>query len=103
MQWLYKNIGPDYPVHFSRFHPLHRLTNLPSTPLETLKSARKVAMDAGMKYVYIGNVPGNAAENTYCPKCGKIVIARRGYNVDLSNFDAGVCRSCGESIAGVWK
>jgi pyruvate formate lyase activating enzyme len=103
MEWLYKNIGPDYPVHFSRFHPLHKLTALPQTSLATLEKARKIAMDEGMRYVYIGNVPGNKAEHTYCPKCGKIVIKRRGYSVDLSNFDNGACSSCGESIAGVWK
>jgi pyruvate formate lyase activating enzyme len=103
MQWLYKNIGPDYPVHFSRFSPLHKLTNLPMTPLSTLRSARKAAMDAGMKYVYIGNVPGNDAEHTYCPKCNKVVIKRRGWTTDLSNFQAGACGSCGEKIAGVWK
>ncbi|MBW2972374.1 AmmeMemoRadiSam system radical SAM enzyme [Candidatus Woesearchaeota archaeon] len=103
MEWLYKNIGPEYPVHFSRFTPLYRLTGLPMTPVSTLESARKVAMDAGMKYVYIGNVPGHDAENTYCPKCGKIVIKRRGYSVDLSGFQDGACRNCGEPVSGVWK
>ncbi|MFC1741028.1 AmmeMemoRadiSam system radical SAM enzyme [Nanoarchaeota archaeon] len=103
MEWLYKNIGPDYPVHFSRFHPLHKLTSLPSTPVATLEKARKTAMDAGMKYVYIGNVPGNSAQHTHCPRCGKIVIKRRGYSVDMSNFESGACKACGESIKGVWK
>jgi pyruvate formate lyase activating enzyme len=103
MKWLYKNIGPDYPVHFSRFMPLHKLTGLPMTPIETLENARKVAIDAGMKYVYIGNVPGNAAESTFCPKCGKVVIGRRGYSLDLSNFENCACKACGEKIAGVWK
>ncbi len=103
MEWCYKNLGPDYPVHFSRFSPLYKLTNLPYTSVSTLESARKVAMDAGLKYVYIGNVPGHDAENTYCPKCGAIVIGRKGYSIDTSNFEDGHCRKCGESIAGVWK
>jgi len=101
--WLYKNIGPDYPIHFSRFQPQYKLTHLPPTPVEVLEKARKTALDAGMKYVYIGNVPGHDAQNTYCPKCGNLVIKRQGYDVDLSGFDNGVCRKCGESIAGVWK
>lgn len=103
MEWIHKNIGDDYPVHFSRFHPLYRLSNLPQTPLSTLESARKIAMDCGLKYVYIGNVPGHAAESTYCPKCGKVVIKRQGFSVEMSGFQDGACRYCGESISGVWK
>ena len=102
-QWLYKNIGADYPLHFSRFHPQYKLTHLPPTPVEVLESGRKIAMDEGVKFVYIGNVPGHEAQNTYCPKCGKIVIEREGYNVDMSNFENGACKSCGEEINGIWN
>jgi pyruvate formate lyase activating enzyme len=103
MEWCYSNLGPDYPMHFSRFFPLHKLTGLPMTPLSTLEQARKVAMDVGLKYVYVGNVAGNPYESTFCPKCGKLVISRRGYDVTLDGFQDGTCKSCGENIAGVWK
>ncbi len=103
MKWIHKNIGPDYPVHFSAFTPLHKLTSLPRTPVATLERAREIAMEVGMKYVYIGNVPGHHAQNTYCPGCGEIVMKRKGYSTDLSNFKDGACGSCGEKIAGVWR
>jgi pyruvate formate lyase activating enzyme len=102
-EWLYKNIGPDYPLHYSRFLPLYKLTGLPATPVSVLEEARKVAMDAGLKYVYIGNVPGNQYESTYCPKCGKAVMKRTGFDTNLDNFQDGACKSCGESISGVWR
>ncbi len=102
-EWIYKNIGPEYPIHYIRFHPQHKLTGLPPTPVSVMEKAREIAMDVGMKYVYIGNVPGHTAESTYCPKCGKVVISRRGYSTDLSNFDSGACKSCGEKISGVWS
>ena len=101
--WLYKNGFADNPLHFSRFQPLYKLTQLPPTPLSTLTQARKIALDAGIKYVYIGNIPGTDAENTFCPKCHKIIIKRRGYRI-LSNFvKNGKCEYCSESIAGIWK
>ena len=60
-------------------------------------------MDEGIKFVYIGNVPGTKAETTYCPKCGKIVIGRKGYAITENNLINGTCKFCGEKIAGVWK
>jgi len=102
-KWLYKNKLEDYPLHFSRFSPQYKLTHLPPTPITTLNEARKIAMDEGIKFVYIGNVPGTKAENTYCPKCGKIVIGRKGYTITENNLKNGTCKFCGEPIAGVWK
>ena len=102
-KWLYKNIGPDYPLHFSRFHPLYKLKHLPATPLVTLKKARETALDEGMHYVYIGNVPGTKAQNTHCPKCGKLLIERKGYYVLQYNLDGDKCKFCSEKIAGVWR
>jgi pyruvate formate lyase activating enzyme len=99
--WLVKNVGPDVPLHFSRFHPHYKLKNLPPTPLQTLRDARKAAMDAGLRYVYIGNIRSNA-ENTYCPNCKKIIIARAGYSVRQINIKGGKCSFCGTSIPGVW-
>lgn len=102
-RWLVKNIGKNYPLHFSRFHPMHKLTHLPSTPVKFLEQARKIALDEGLAYVYIGNVAGHDASNTYCPGCEKLIIQRAGYSTDTSNLQSGNCRFCGEKIAGVWK
>jgi len=101
--WLVKNKFGDYPLHFSRFNPLYKLTHLPPTPVLTLEKARKIALDEGIKFAYIGNVPGNIAESTFCPKCGKIVIGRKGYVITENNLKDGHCKFCGEAIAGVWK
>ena len=79
--WLFQNGLSDNPLHFSRFNPLYKLTQLPSTPVETLEKARQIALNAGLKYVYIGNVPGSEGQNTYCPKCKKIVVERKGFRM----------------------
>jgi len=101
--WLVDNLGPDYPIHFSRFHPDHLLTDLPWTPLETLVKARGVAIRAGLRYPYIGNVRGvKDSETTFCPKCDKVVVDRFGYNVQEVNIQNGACKSCDTPIAGVW-
>jgi len=102
-QWIREALGPDVPVHFSRFYPQYMLKNLPATPVSTLEKARKVAMDAGLNFVYIGNVPGHEGENTYCPKCGKVVIRRVGYYVLEINLKKGKCAFCGQPIPGVWS
>jgi pyruvate formate lyase activating enzyme len=102
-QWIHDNLGPEVPLHFSRFHPEHKLMNLAPTPVETLNRARKIALDAGLKYVYIGNVPGSEAENTSCPNCGRVIVKRVGYSVDLSGLVDGACKYCGAKIDGVWK
>jgi pyruvate formate lyase activating enzyme len=102
-KWIVTHLGPDVPVHFSRFHPIYRVKNLPPTPVETLTRARKISMDAGLRYVYIGNVPFSEGESTYCPSCGKVVIRRVGYNVDATLLKSGACASCGHKIAGVWS
>lgn len=101
-RWIVKNLGSDVPLHFSRFFPHYKLTNLPPTPVETLKNARKTAMDAGLKFVYIGNVR-NEAENTYCPVCKKILIERAGYQIIKNNILNGKCKFCNTSISGIWS
>ena len=102
-KWLVDNIGPDYPIHFSRFHPNHKLDNLPWTPTETLIEAREIAKRAGLHYPYIGNVRGvQDAETTFCPKCGKTVVGRDGYVVLEVNIEKGACKFCDTKIAGVW-
>ena len=101
--WLYDNNLQDCPLHFSRFHPQYKLSKLPPTPYETLEKAREIAMEAGINYAYIGNVPGTEAENTYCPGCNKVVIERKGYRIAKNNLKSGNCGNCGNKIAGVWE
>ncbi|MFH1703193.1 MAG: AmmeMemoRadiSam system radical SAM enzyme [Nitrospirota bacterium] len=101
-KWIKKNLGVDTPIHFSRFYPQYKLDNLPPTPLETITEARKTAMDVGLKYVYIGNIR-HEGENTYCPKCKKLLIEREGYFVKQNNIANGKCKFCSTSIAGVWS
>jgi pyruvate formate lyase activating enzyme len=101
-KWLVAHVGPDVPLHFSRFHPIYRVMNLPPTAVATLDRARKISMDAGMRYVYIGNVAFTEGGHTYCPSCSKPVIRRLGYNTDTSGLKDGACASCGQKIPGVW-
>lgn len=101
-KWLAQNGFQEVPLHFSRFTPLYKLTQLPTTPLNTLIKAREAAIAEGLKFVYIGNVPGKGFENTYCPSCEKMVIERRGYSIVHNNMEDGKCKSCGKVIAGIW-
>ncbi|MEW6556484.1 MAG: AmmeMemoRadiSam system radical SAM enzyme [Elusimicrobiota bacterium] len=103
-RWLVKNIGTDVPLHFTRFHPEYKMLNYPTTPVSTVENLRKIAMNEGLKYVYVGNVPpGNEGENTYCPKCKKLLIKRLGFYVDKNNVVNGCCKICGQKIYGVWQ
>jgi len=101
--WIFEHLGPDIPLHFSRFYPTYKLKNLPPTPVKTLELARNIAMGIGLHYVYIGNVPGHDGESTYCPKCGKVVIKRIGYLIKENNLKNGRCGFCGRRITGVWE
>jgi pyruvate formate lyase activating enzyme len=103
-RWIKTNLGPDVPVHFTRFHPMYKIKNLPRTPVETLEKIYKAVKAEGLNYVYIGNVPGHDAESTYCPKCSRPVIKRWGFQIMEKNINAkGKCASCGTSIPGIWK
>ena len=102
--WLLENIGPDYPLHFSRFGPLYKLDHLPPTPIGTLMNARSVAQRAGLHYVYIGNAPGVPdVETTFCPDCKKAIVERFILSVQKMNIQGGKCRFCGTKVAGVWS
>jgi pyruvate formate lyase activating enzyme len=101
--WIRENLGPDVPVHFSRFYPMYKLKNLPPTPVKTLEEARRIALQEGLHYVYIGNVYGHPGENTVCPKDGKVLVTRVGYNIIENNIIEGRCKFCGEKIPGIWQ
>jgi pyruvate formate lyase activating enzyme len=99
--WVAKELGPDVPLHFSAFHPDWKLDDIPATPRETLTRARRIAMEAGLRYVYTGNVHDKAGDATCCPGCGKAVIERDWYRIlNYALDETGRCRHCGTSIAG---
>src|SRR5271157_5589014 len=102
-RWIRAELGRDVPLHFSRFHPEYLLKNLPPTPLPTLERAKAICDAEGLNYVYIGNVPGHPAENTWCPKCRRIVVERAGFTVRALHLDAGKCHFCQQAIPGIWK
>ena len=96
-------LGPDVPLHFSRFHPEYLLKNLPPTPVETLERAKAIADAEGLHYVYIGNVPGHPAESTYCPKCRHVLVERLGFTIEHTHLKKGKCEYCQQAIPGVWS
>lgn len=102
-KFVLNETGADTPLHFTRFHPDYQLLNLPPTPVSTLEKAREIALNIGLKYVYIGNVPGHKGNHTYCPKCGNIIIERESFFVRKSHIREGKCSFCSEPIKGVFK
>jgi pyruvate formate lyase activating enzyme len=102
-RWIKERLGNDVPVHFTRFHPMYKIKNLPPTPVSTLERARKIAQEAGIHYVYIGNVPGHEGEHTFCPGCKKIVIKRTGFFILENHVKGGKCSFCNYPIPGVWE
>ena len=100
--WLYENNLHDAPLHFSRFHPMYKLKQLPATPYSTLKKAHDIAIESGIQYVYIGNAPGKDIQNTYCPNCKELVIERKGYRIITNKITDNKCINCNELIHGVW-
>jgi len=100
--WVAGELGPDVPLHFTRFHPDYQLRNLPPTPIGTLEKARQLAMGRGLRYVYTGNVADHPGNHTYCPGCRKVVVRRSGFFVTAMHVTAGRCAFCRRAIAGVW-
>jgi len=101
-KWLAENGFSTVPLHLSRFSPLYKLTQLPVTPLNTLLKARDMALEEGLQFVYIGNVPGKGFENTLCPGCKKIVVERVGFTILNNQIENGKCRFCQTPVAGIW-
>ena len=101
--FIVDELGPETPWHISRFHPTYRLTDRPPTPVKTLARAREIGLQAGLRYVYTGNVPGDDGENTFCYNCGQKVIQRWGFQVEAIHLKDGNCAHCGAKIDGVWE
>jgi len=101
-RWIRDEVGELVPVHFSRFQPMYLVKNLPPTPVSTLESARRIALEEGLRFVYVGNVPGHEGENTYCPGCHGAVISRSGYRIEAVRLKKGRCAACGTPIPGIW-
>lgn len=100
-RFLASELGPDVPWHISRFYPHYKMRNVPPTPTATLERAWQLGREAGLHYVYVGNVPGHDTESTRCPGCGTVVIERYGYQVGRRHLRNGTCATCGTVIAGV--
>jgi len=101
--WFKEALGVETPLHFTRFFPAYKLTHLPPTPVKTLENARQIAVDTGLHYVIIGNVPGHKYNSTFCPKCGKPLLTRTQFEVLANDLVDGACKSCGHKVPGIWK
>jgi pyruvate formate lyase activating enzyme len=101
-RFIRNDMGPEVPIHYTRFHPSYRIQNLPRTPVATLERARDIAMAEGLQYAYLGNVPGHPGNHTYCPKCKAVVIRRMGLALEENLLDAGRCPKCRTAIPGIW-
>ena len=100
-QWVVEHLGPDVPMHFSAFHPDWKMLDTPSTPASTLRRARRIAMNNGVRFAYTGNVHDSDGSSTYCPGCKERVIERDWYTLGEWRLDAnGACRHCGTKIPG---
>jgi len=98
-KWIFENLGEETPVQFIRFFPSYKLLDSPETPVKTLEKHYEIAKKVGLKYVYLGNVPGHKFEHTHCPECNKAVIKRFGFNITAWNLDEkNNCKFCGNPI-----
>ncbi|MFH1101763.1 MAG: AmmeMemoRadiSam system radical SAM enzyme [Methanobacteriota archaeon] len=94
-QWISQSLGVETPVHFSRFHPDYQMTEVKMTPLETLTSCYTTAKEAGLLFVYVGNIPSNEYENTHCPHCNTVWVERHGFTAKVIGIQDGKCTQCG--------
>jgi pyruvate formate lyase activating enzyme len=100
-RYLHDEVGPDTPWHISRFYPQYKMADTLPTPASTLERAWQIGQEEGLQYVYVGNLPGNHTESTFCSGCHHIVIERSGYSLGRRNLRDGKCARCGTVIAGV--
>ncbi|MFO7956370.1 MAG: AmmeMemoRadiSam system radical SAM enzyme [Candidatus Brocadiia bacterium] len=101
-RWVANEVGPDVPMHFSRCHPAYKMTNLARTPERTVVRAREIAVEEGIHYAYVGNLPGHEYESTFCHSCGEKIISRYAFHVEKLAIKDGECAHCGAAIPGVW-
>jgi pyruvate formate lyase activating enzyme len=97
------SLDPDMPWHISRFHPDNKMRDFPSTPMSSIDRARSIGKDAGVRFIYSGNVWGDQGEHTRCPACNKVIIERFGFNVVSNRLQEGMCPYCKEEIKGIWS
>ncbi len=102
-RWIAQELGPRVPLHFARFYPLYRLSDLPRTPASTLDKAREAAFEAGLEYVYVAGVSEHEGENTFCPQCGEKIIKRIGFVIEELHVENNRCAYCGREIPGIWS
>jgi len=100
-EFIKNEVGEETPWHITQFHPTYKLIDLPRTPVTILRKAREIGLEAGLRYVYEGNVPGENGENTYCHNCGKMLIRRFGYSIIENKIKNSACTYCGAEIDGV--
>ena len=97
-----KSVDATIPWHVTQFYPTYKLLDQPRTPVQTLRIAKEMGISGGLKYIYEGNVPGEGAENTYCPECHELLIERYGFQILRNNLKDGRCFKCLKIIDGVW-
>ncbi len=98
-----KDVDPAMPWHVTAFYPTYKMTDRPPTPVSTLRRARDIGLEEGLRFVYQGNVPGEGGENTYCPSCGELLIERYGFSILKNLLKEGQCSACKEQIEGIWR
>jgi len=96
--WIAEEIGPETPWHVTRFMPYLELAHLPATPIRTLERAVEIGAKAGLRFVYVGNVPGHPGENTVCPNCKRLLVRRTGYEIEDVALRGTFCAMCGENV-----
>jgi pyruvate formate lyase activating enzyme len=101
--FIARELGPQTPWHVSQFYPTYLLTEQPRTPVATLRTARRIGLQAGLRYVYEGNVPGEGGENSTCHSCGGLLIKRHGYLIEKNLITRGSCPGCGAAVDGIWS
>lgn len=97
-RWIHDELGELTPWHITRFYPHHYLTHLPPTPIASLEKAYNIGKKAGLRFVYLGNVPGHNSENTVCYSCGKLNIRRIGYDTEVVGVNGSKCKFCGAEL-----
>ncbi|MCD6388900.1 MAG: AmmeMemoRadiSam system radical SAM enzyme [Desulfobulbaceae bacterium] len=98
-----KSVSPAMPWHVTAFYPTYKMLDREPTPAATLRMAREIGLEEGLRFVYEGNIPGEGGENSYCPACGEELISRFGFSIRTNSLSEGSCGKCGELIEGVWS